>query len=61
MLQFLQHVEFVVDHLLVSLDVLLENDLDSDLAGRAVSLSDNSIGAGTQSSAKSVFGPIQVI
>lgn len=45
MLHFLQHFHFVIDHLLVALDILLENDLDSDLSLRAVRLTNNAIRA----------------
>lgn len=54
-LEALQHVELVVDHLLVALDVLLQDDLDGHLAGRAVGLADDAIGTGTERLAESVF------
>ena len=43
----LKHLKLVVHHLLVSLDILLQDDLDSDLAIRAVCLSDDTICART--------------
>lgn len=56
-LEALQHVQLVVDHALIALDVLLQDDLDGDLASRAVGLADDAIRAGTQGSAESVLGP----
>jgi len=47
-LHALQHLQLVVDHLLVPADVLLEDDLDGDLALGAVGLADDAIGSGTQ-------------
>jgi hypothetical protein len=57
-LEALQHVQLVVDHALVALDVLLQDDLDGDLAGRAVCLADDAIRAGAQGSAEAILGPI---
>lgn len=51
----MEHVELVVDHLLVSLDVLLEDDLDGDLAGRAFSLANDAIGTGAEGSSESIL------
>ena len=48
MLQALKEVQLVEDHLLVAPDVLLEDDLDSDPAVRALGLSDDAIGAGAE-------------
>ena len=47
-LHALQHLQLVVDHLLVPADVLLEDDLDGDLALGAVGLADDAIGSSTQ-------------
>jgi hypothetical protein len=44
----LQHLELVVDHLLISTNVLLQDDLDGDLALRTVSLAHNAICASTE-------------
>lgn len=41
----LQQVQLVVHHLLVAFDILLEDDLDGDLAGGAFSLADDTVGA----------------
>lgn len=43
----LKHLKFVVHHLLVSLDILLQDDLDGDLAGRAFGLANDAIGSST--------------
>lgn len=55
-LDALQHVQLVPNHLLVALDVLLQDDLNSHLARGAVALSDNAIGAGAEGLAESVLG-----
>ena len=39
----LQHLQLVVDHLLVSANILLQDDLDGDLAFGAVSFPDDTI------------------
>lgn len=58
-LHALQHLEFVVNHLLIALDILLEDNLDGDLSRRAIGLSDDSICAGSQRSPKSILGPTE--
>ena len=55
-LEPLEHLELVVYHLLVPLDILLEDDLDGDLAGRALGLADDTVGTGAEGSTESVFG-----
>lgn len=52
--QSLQHVELVVHHLLVAFDILLQNDLDGDLASRPLGLANDAIGAGAESATKPV-------
>jgi hypothetical protein len=47
-LHALQHLELVIDHLLVSANILLQDDLDGDLALGAVGLSDDAICTSTQ-------------
>ncbi len=47
MFQPLEHVQLVVDHALVALDILLQDDLDSHLARGALGLSDDAIGPRT--------------
>lgn len=55
-LQALQEVQLVVHHALVALDVLLQDDLDGDLAARRVGLADDAIGAGAEGAAELVVG-----
>lgn len=57
MLQILEKIQLVVDHLLVALDILLQNDLDGDLAGRAICFADNAVRACAKCITKAVFGP----
>lgn len=56
-LETLEHVELVVDHFLVALDVLLQDDFDSNLALWAVGLSDDSIGSCTEGPSEAVLCP----
>lgn len=56
MLHSLQHLHLVVHHLLVALDILLENDLDSALALRPVCLAHYAI----CSSAEGLSEPILI-
>jgi hypothetical protein len=48
MLHALQHLQLIVHHLLVAADILLQDDLDGDLALGTVSLPDNPICASAQ-------------
>jgi hypothetical protein len=48
MLHPLQHLELVVDHLLVAANILLQDDLDSDLALGAVRFPDDTICSSAQ-------------
>lgn len=41
--QILQHLQLIVDHLLIAFHVFLENDLDRDLLAVNVRFSDNAI------------------
>lgn len=43
MLHALKHLQFVIDHLLISSNVALEDDFDSDLALRALSFPHDTI------------------
>ena len=54
----LQKLQLVVDHLLVSLDVFLEDDFDCYLAGRAVRFADYAIGPCTLFCSTSAKFPI---
>lgn len=56
-LQALKHIKLVVNHFLVAFDVLLQNDLDSDLALWAVGFSDDSIGSRTECPSEAILGP----
>lgn len=51
----LQHLELIVDHLLVSLDILLEDNLHGDLASWPICFSDNTICTSTERPAESIF------
>lgn len=57
MLELLQHLQLVVDHLFVTLDIALQDDLDGNLARGAVGLTDDSIGTSTEGSTESVERP----
>lgn len=54
-LDALEQRELFVHHLLVPLDVLLEDDLDGHLAFRGVGLSDDTIGTGAEGTAELVL------
>ena len=47
-LHLLQHFQLVVDHLLVTADILLQDDLHGDLALGTVSFSDNTVCSSAQ-------------
>ena len=47
-LHALQHLQLIVHHLLVAAHILLQDDLDSDLALGAVSFSDDTVGSGAE-------------
>lgn len=55
-LQPLKHLQLVVHHLLISLDISLQDDLDGYLAKRAIGFAHGAIGTGTKGSAESIFG-----
>lgn len=57
-LQSLEHLKLVIDHPLVALYILLQDDLDGDFASRALSLAHHAVSASTKGSAEFVFGPI---
>jgi hypothetical protein len=54
----LKHLQLVVDHLLVPANVLLQDDLDCDLALGAVCLPDDAIRASAQRLSKTVSRPV---
>lgn len=47
-LHALQHLQLIVHHLLVAAHILLQDDLDSDLALGAVSFADDTVGSGAE-------------
>lgn len=55
MLEALEHVQLVVYHSLVALDILLQNDLDGHLSRRSICLSHDTVGACTECFSESVF------
>jgi hypothetical protein len=57
-LQPLKHIQLVIHHLLIALDVLLQDDLDGDLARGTLSLADDTIGASAEGSAEPVLGSV---
>ena len=57
MLEFLQHGKFVVDHLLIALDVFLQYDLDGHLLAVDVGFSDDSICACAKGLSETILRP----
>lgn len=58
-LKLLQHFQLVVDHALVSADILLEDNLDRNLlAVLGLGLTDDAICARTECASKPVQGPV---
>lgn len=60
MIQSLQHLEFIVDHLLISLDVFLQNYLDSHFLALEVRFSYDTIGTGAEGATELVLGLLVV-
>ena len=60
-LEPLQHLEFVIDHLLIALDILLQDDLNGELPISAVGFSHDAIRPGTQSFPESIHRPEIVV
>lgn len=58
-LQTLEHVQLVVDHSLVALHILLENDLDGTLASRTVSLTDDTVSSSSEGATEAIFSPVE--
>lgn len=58
MVHLLQQEQLVVDHLLVALDILLQDNFDGDLAGRVLGLPDDAVGSRTECSTEAVLGPV---
>lgn len=57
-LHALQHLKLIVDHLLVALDISLQDDLHSDLSLWTVGLSNDTICSRAQCLAEAVAGPV---
>lgn len=57
-LQSLQHGKLVIDHLLVAFDILLQDNLDSNLASRAVRLTNDTIGTSTEGASEPILRSI---
>ena len=57
MLEILEHVQLIVYHALVALDILLEDDLDGHLPRRPFGLSHDTIGPRAERATESVFRP----
>jgi hypothetical protein len=60
-LHALQHLQLIVHHLLISLDILLQDDFDSDLALGAVGLAHDAVCAGAQCLSEAVSGSAIVV
>ena len=54
-LQALEHVQLIEDHALVSLHILLEDDLDSHPTGGALGLPDDAVGTRAEGLAKAIL------
>lgn len=61
MLHSLQHLHLIVYHLFIALDILLEDDLDSAFALRAVCLADYAICSCAECLSESIFGSGAVV
>ena len=58
----LKHIQLVQDHALIAFNVLLQDDLNGDLATtRAFCLSHDAIGSRAEGSTESVFGPVRAV
>lgn len=58
MLKLLKHLKFVVDHVLISANILLQDDLDCDfLSVLGLGFPDDTVGASTQRASELVQGP----
>ena len=56
-LEALKHVKLIVNHTLVTLYILLEDNLHSNFSAGAVRFSDYAVCTSSQGSAKAVFRP----
>jgi hypothetical protein len=57
-LEALEHLQFVVDHLVVAFDVLLQDDLDGAFSLGWLCFSDDAVGSSSESPAKLVLGSV---
>lgn len=57
MIQPLQKLQLIVDHLLISAHALLEDDFNGDFALRGVGFADDAVGASAEGSTESVQRP----
>ena len=57
-LEALEHLQFVIDHLVVAFDVLLQDDLDGAFSLGRLCFSDNAVGASSECLAKLVLGSV---
>lgn len=58
--QSLQHLQLIVNHFLISLDILFENDLDGDLLSiLRFCLADNAICTCAERASKLVQSPVE--
>jgi hypothetical protein len=55
MFHSLQHIHLIIDHLLISSHILLQDDLDSAFAVWSIGFADNTICSGTQCSPEAIF------
>lgn len=58
MVQGLEHLQLIVDHALVALDVLLEDNLDGHLPRATFGLADDTVCARTEGSAEFILRPV---
>lgn len=57
MVELLQHLQFVIDHVLVAADILLEDDFDRNFALGGFRLANNAVCPRTQRSTEFVLCP----
>lgn len=59
MLEHSQHANLIIQHVLVALEFLLQNDLDGDLARWAIGLPNHAVRARPEGPAKAIICPLQ--
>ena len=55
MIQLLEHLQFIIDHLFIALDALLENDLDGAFLASVLGLSNDAICSSSQCPPESIL------